>query len=83
MGKILIHDLFEIYIFTKDHLPSHFHVYFPKKGNYKGHVKIEMDSLEVIELDGISRKDLSKLRSFLTQERIETLKDEWERLHGE
>ena len=82
MGKILVHDFFEIYIFSKDHLPSHIHVYFPKKNNFSGHVKIEIETLEVIELENISRKDLKKVLTFLTIKRVLVLKEEWERLHG-
>ena len=81
MGRILWHDFFEIHIFSRDHDPAHFHVYFPKKNNFKGNVKIDINTLEVLELDGISRKDLSRLLDFLTPTRVEILKEEWERLH--
>lgn len=81
MGKILWSDFFEIYIFTKDHKPAHFHVYFPKKANHNGHVKIDISSLEVLDLDNVSQKDLDKLGNFLTDERIKILLAEWERFH--
>lgn len=83
MGMIFKSDFFEIHVFSKDHKPSHFHVYFPKKSNASGFVKIQFDGLEIIDLENVSRKDIEKLEKFLTKSRIEMLKSEWENFHGE
>lgn len=87
MGKVFKHDFFEIHVFTKDHTPPHFHVYFPKKSNTAGSFKVllkdESEELEIIELINVGQKDLAKLEKFLTKERIKILIAEWEGFHGE
>ena len=82
MGKIFKSDFFEIYVFSRDHLPSHCHIYFPKKSNQKGFLKIELnDELEVLDLNNISAKDIKKIEAFLTEDRISILKEKWEEFH--
>ena len=81
VGKVLWSDFFEIHVFSRDHKPAHFHVYFPKKSNSKGNVKIEIETLDVVDLDNVSQKDLNKLSDFLTEERINLILAEWERFH--
>lgn len=83
MGRIFKSDHFEIYVFSNDHRPSHFHVYFPKKENAKGFLKVKFENLEAIDLENVSRSDIKKIEKFLTQDRIEILKSEWENFHGE
>lgn len=82
MGIIFKSDYFEIYVFGKDHKPAHFHVYFPRKANPKGFVKVEIETDQIIEIENVSRKKLKQLESFLTEERKEMLKKEWEAFHG-
>ncbi|MCB9063280.1 MAG: DUF4160 domain-containing protein [Halobacteriovoraceae bacterium] len=82
MGKVFWHDHFEVYVFSRDHNPPHCHIYFPKKSNYKGFLKIDLQNFEVIDLEGISKKDFKLIQNFLTEERIKILMDEWERFHG-
>ena len=81
MGRILKHDFFEIYIFSNDHAPPHFHVYIPNKRNVKGQVKLGIPKLEVLELEGISQKDLKRIIAFLTAQRVEILEEEWRNFH--
>ena len=87
MGKVFKHDFFEVYVFTKDHGPAHFHVYFPKKSNAVGFIKVLLErnseDLEIMDLENVGQKDLGKLEKFLTKQRIEILISEWEGFHGE
>ena len=82
MGRILFSDNFEIYVFSRDHRPAHFHVYFPKKKDHKAFLKIELnETLDIIDLENISQRDVDRLAKFLTDDRIKLILEEWERFH--
>lgn len=62
---------------TRDHEPAHVHVVGPDR-----QVKIAIETLDVIENNGFSNKDLKLILKYLSS-RKEQLIEKWEEIHGE
>ena len=75
MPIILITKNLKFYIYPKDHNPPHVHVI-----GADCEAKITILSLECIQNNGFSEKDISKIIKFL-EDKIDILIDAWEAFH--
>jgi len=66
----------KIYVYPKDHKPPHVHALWPRGSNPEKTAKFEIDSLEVLEVEGFSAKDIKRIEKFL-KERKGEMKEKW------
>lgn len=76
MPTVLNSNGFRFYIWPKDHLPPHVHVY--KGGDL---AIIVLETLVIRRVEGMSAKDLRKALE-LTAEHKESLLAAWREIHG-
>jgi hypothetical protein len=67
---------FRIVIETRDHIPAHVHCKGPGC-----HARIEIRTRAVMSNDGVSAKDLRRLKE-LIEKYEDVLMNEWKRIHG-
>lgn len=66
MPKILtIASRISVYMYFKDHNPPHIHIYNGTYLNHDAHMKVNLETFEIIELEGFSGKSAKKILKFL------------------
>ena len=78
MGTIFwIRNKMRLVIHSRDHRPPHVHIIAPD-----AEVRITIDTLEVLEVNGFDRSDIKEFVEFM-KERQEKIKEKWNEIHGE
>lgn len=70
------HGGFSVMIYTQDHLPAHVHIW--RAG---GEIVINITTLEVTRVEGISRRDSTQAVRIVEENR-EFLLERWHEIHG-
>ena len=76
MPTVLRKDGFAVMIYTQDHLPAHVHIW--RAG---GEIIINIALLEIIQVEGMSRRDSAKAVEIVEANR-EYLLERWHEIHG-
>jgi hypothetical protein len=69
-------------IWSNDHNPPHVEAFWPSMKRPEDHAKFLLETLECIECQGFSTKDIKRIQEQL-KKRYEKLQEGWRQIHGE